>query len=427
MKFTNLSKTEITLMIVTLIIMGCKPHLIVTKEKEITVMQSSPDSPQEMKETRTPLSPVLTNTSAQMNATHLPNITSSSVTVEVESIVSESTASATQIPPTLTPVVVVHGITETLLFDGERGRIYANADVDGQRQVVALSTKDGSLLTVYPFSGRLALDRNHHRLLIDQGPEGIKVLDSIDGGHFGEIKLPITGVPTADPQVDPNSGTAYAFRNNSVFVLEVMSGTIIMSKTISIDLLVCGEAHEKANIGISFYDPLSNTLYLSFINWICTGFVQDTLFEFDASTMSELGSFETASFYQAIPLGGVLYGTSRETRLSIRYHWAYGNGEIRHYESIGGYFTELTGITIDTKRMLLYESINLDTPGEESGRQIWISSIPTRTLLNKINIDELPVKNAHLVGHDSITDNLYFLENGELIIIPTSSILPLDY
>ena len=99
------------------------------------------------------------------------------------------------------PTPRVEEISEPLLVNGEEGRIYASATVDGVPQTAVLATEDGRFLDSYPFAGRLALERNEHRLLIDQGDKGIVVLDSLSGEQLGIIEVPGSGIPPADPQV----------------------------------------------------------------------------------------------------------------------------------------------------------------------------------------------------------------------------------
>ena len=325
-----------------------------------------------------------------------------------------------------TPVPDIRNIVEPLLIDGEAGRIYASANVDGQPKSVLLSATDGSLLAVYPYSGRLALDQNHHLLLVDQGVAGITVVDSASGKGLGKLELPVSAESAADPQVDPKNGYAYIFRKGTVYALDVRAGIVVISKTLSLPFLVCGQAQGNADIKHSFYDSVSSTLYMSLNTWSCNGFFRDTILVYDASTLNELGQFETASVYQAVAFAGSLYGTSQDTRLRIHDYWAHRNNKTWFLEGVGGSVVEMGGIVIDQKRELLYEDVGEHEHAQDPNinKQIRISSTTTRQLLKTVTINDLPVKNARLVGHDAYTDNLYFLEGGKLVIAPTTSILP---
>jgi hypothetical protein len=46
--------------------------------------------------------------------------------------------------------------------------------------------------------------------------------------------------------------------------------------------------------------------------------------------------------------------------------------------------------------------------------------------LATVSYDREPFQDARLVGHDPQTDQLYFLDQGVLYIVPTTSILPVE-
>lgn len=168
------------------------------------------------------------------------------------------------LPIIVQPVPRIENIREPLLIDGVEGRIYAQATVDGVLKTVVLATDDGRFLDSYPFAGRLALDRNHHNLLIDQGDMGVVILDSLSGDQLGVINVPGSGPPPADLQVDPSRGVAFAFRSNTVYILDIEEMMVTDSRMLSVPLEVCDTPQGEAPISRSFFDLISSTIYISF-------------------------------------------------------------------------------------------------------------------------------------------------------------------
>ena len=320
----------------------------------------------------------------------------------------------------------VRNIAEPLIIDGENGRIYAIAEVNGVRQTVVLSTADGRYLYSYPYAGRLALDRHHDKLLIDQGGEGIVLLDSTNGIWLADIDLPHDGDAWADPQVDPNQGIAYAFRENSVYLIDVQKKEIAGSKTLFVQKLVCGEPQGAATIDRSFYDPISNTLYLSFFTHWCTPHAMDTIHIYDAASWTKWGEYQTPSLYQAVAFAANLYGVSYDRGVGTYAYWARSRTETWYGEFGGSNWPTLAGNVVDWSRGLLYEAIWDTGDGEEVEKQIRISATENRQTLATVDYDRPPIQKARLVGHDPHTDQLYFLDQDKIHVVPTSSILPVD-
>lgn len=318
----------------------------------------------------------------------------------------------------------VKNIREPLLIDGEEGRIYATATLNGVPWTVVLGTSDGHYLDSYPYAGRLAVDRNHHWLLIDRGDDGVVIVDSLNGHRLGVIYLPEYGTPPADPQIDADRGVAYVFRNHNVYTLNLEEKTIAGFRTLYVPLLVCGDLQGPAPITRSFYDGISNTLYISFNTWVCTGFLSDTIHIYDAASWYKWGEYSTPSQYQAVPFAANLYGFSQLTRLSMQVYWARSLTQTWYEENDGGNSVTLAGNVVDWSRGLLYEAIWEYKPNGEVDKLIRISLTSNRQLLTTVNYDHPPIQNARLAGHDPHTDQLYFLDEGTLHVLPTTSILP---
>lgn len=330
------------------------------------------------------------------------------------------------LPIIVRPVPRVEDISEPLLIDGVEGRIYARATVDGELKTVVLATDDGRYLDSYPFAGRLALDRNKHTLLVDQGDKGIVVLDSLSGEQLGVINVPGSGTPPADPQVDSSRGIAYAFRSNTVYILDIEEMMATDSRMLSVPLEVCDTPQGEAPITRSFFDLISSTIYISFNTWACTPHLIDTIYIYDAVSWHEWGKYSTPSQYQAVPYAANIYGMSYLSSLSTHAFWAHGLTEAWYEEDGGGDIVALTGSVVDWSRGLLYEASWVSLPGGDIDRRIRISSTSTRVALATISYDVSPFQEARLAGHDPHTDQLYFLDHGLLVVVPTMSILPVD-
>lgn len=338
----------------------------------------------------------------------------------------EAVSGVTYLPLIARMAPTVSDIREPLLIDGEEGRIYARAAVNGALRTVVLATADGRYLYSYPYAGRLALDRSNQRLLIDQGDAGVAVLDSISGNLLGVIELPPSGPPPANPQVDPGRDVAHAFRGNVVYDLDVSSRAIIGSRTLNVPLLVCGDPQGAAPITRSYYDLISGTLYVSFNTWACTGFLSDTIHIYDAATWYKWGEYDTPSHYQASAFAGNLYGVSHLTRLSMHAYWARSRTETWYEENGGGDRVSLAGSVVDWARSLLYEAIWVYQTDGRVDRLIRVSDTSTRLSQATVSYDRAPIQNARLVGHDPHSDQLYFLDGGALYVEPTTSVLPVS-
>lgn len=294
----------------------------------------------------------------------------------------------------------VSGILEPLLIHSERGRIYAQAQVDGVPRTAVLSVADGRLLASYELSGRLALDRAHNRLVVDQGAAGLAILDAETGSLLATVGLPAAESRQAAPQVDSTSGVIYAFRDKSVYVIDGSSGRIERTVEPNIGTIVCGEPGGPAVISESLYDQVHQKLYLTFITYICTPSVGVSIVAFDAATMAELGRQGAEIRYQAVAFGDNLYGTS-VSRLGPISYWAW-NEAGEWFDEGNEYEGNLAGITADWGRQLVYEAV---------GSQVRIIDPGTRQVINRVDVPLL-ASDGRLVGHDPISDNLYFLVGG---------------
>jgi hypothetical protein len=315
----------------------------------------------------------------------------------------------TQTPVSGIEIVQIPGvIAPPLLIDGEKGWMFASVEVAGQDQTLKLATLDGKVLSNMGYAGRLALDRINNHLIVDQGSMGVIILDASTGALMGTVALPSATKASADPQVDPSSGLAYAFRDKTIFVIDTASKSIVKDKTLSVPTDVCGEIREDAPITKSHYDLVSNKLYLGLITYICTPWVNETIIAFSLPEIEEVGRYHTELNYHSVPFLDSLFGTTAG-RLGMNINWAWNGRETWYSETNSG-TVFLKGIVADWARQLLFEV---------QDQQITIfRPLPREVIL----IAELPIlaESVRLVGHDPISDQLYFLVNGQLAILETS-------
>lgn len=308
------------------------------------------------------------------------------------------------------PVKAAMRLAEPLVIDGQAGWIYASGQLDGRWKTVKLSTKDGSLLEAYDHTGKLALDQARGRLFVDQGEAGIAVLDAGTGDLLSVVTLPVVGPAKAQPQADPSSGLLYAFRGNSVYVLDPVSLDVARTATMIVPTSVCGDAGEDAAINASFYDDTSHRLYLAFVTYVCTPWVQQTLVAYDADTLAELGRHKTERTFQALPCSGRLHGTTT-SQLGRSVSWAWDGDEAWHELADDG--RRLGGIVVDRQRRLIYEALD---------EQIWVLNPRSREVISRTD-ETLLSRGARLAAYDSVSDRLYFLLDGRLETRPASAIL----
>ena len=100
-------------------------------------------------------------------------------------------------------------------------------------------------------------------------------------------------------QVDPSSGLAYAFRGNNAHTLDIQQQSVTESRALIVPFIHCGEPSGVASIDGSLYDPISNTLYLSFLSRACTPHFGYTIHSYDPATWHEWAERDTANRYQA--------------------------------------------------------------------------------------------------------------------------------
>jgi photosystem II stability/assembly factor-like uncharacterized protein len=369
----------------------------------------------------TPATPRATVT-AIAGSTDTPTATAAAATPAAEETVSGAVPSPAYPTPAPPPTGgssqetgatgALSAVTEPLLIDGERGRIYASAQFNGRPATVVLSTADGRLLAAYELAGGLALDRTHNRLIVDRGPAGLAILDAGTGAVQATVELPPdTTDSAAGPQVDPATGLIYAFRDRNVYVVDPANGTVVRSVELTVPGLVCGEQRDAVPIIDSEYDLVSQTLYLSFATYACVPWIGASIIAYNPGTMVELGRYETDIRYQMVPFQGSLFGTTA-SRLGQVTSWAWNRDGVWFEEGLGQEAAP-AGIVADWGRQLVYEAL---------GERIRILDPATHAVLAEAPAP-FPAGSGRLAGHDPISDNLIFLTgSGRLYVWPAANL-----
>jgi hypothetical protein len=219
------------------------------------------------------------------------------------------------------------------------------------------------------------------------------------------IQLPGAGPADADPQVDPTSGQAFVFRDKTIFVIDPAAGTVTRAVTVSVPSTV------DTPITRSFYDLVNHKLYVALVTYVSTPWVQFTIVSYDADTLTELGHYKTEANFHAVPFLDSLYGTTA-SRLGRYVSWAWNGSAVWFEEGFSGAIRP-QGIVADWGRQLVYEALH--------GKIRVIKAFP-RAMMGEVESAPL-AGDGHLAGHDPISDQLYFLVNGQLVVQPTADIL----
>jgi hypothetical protein len=306
----------------------------------------------------------------------------------------------------LPPAIVLR---RPVLVDGERGRLYATGQVNGEPGTVILSTVDGRLLSDPVESGELAVDRERDLLIIDNGSTGLSIIVPATGELMAKVNLP----PQEDvprPQLDPATGLIYAFRDHVVLTVDPAAGAVVRTTELDLQSTVCGEPAGPAKIWRSHYDLLSNRLFLVFVTYVCTPWTGATVVAYDMPDLTPIGSFEIDPNYQAEPFQGSLFGTTRP-RMGPNQYWAW-SGREPWYSAPGDDNLALRGLVADWGRGLLYEAV---------GQEIGIVDPASRQTVGHVSLELL--SGGYLAAHDPITDQLYFLVGaGRLYLMSTATL-----
>jgi hypothetical protein len=327
-------------------------------------------------------------------------------------------------PPTAVPTAVAQieiepetvRIVSSLIVDGENGRLYTNAAVDGITRTVSLDAATGDVLTLFDVTGYLALDAARHLLYVDTYPEeSLIVLDTMTGEVRNDIRIPTGERSHAQPQADPTTGNVLLFRDQMLLVADPLSPTWQQTIPFTVTGEVCGEPMEQPpTIQQTWFDAEARLLYLTFVDYVCTPWFSFTVLIYDLNTMGEIARYPGVDYLSGVAVNGRFYAKSR-FRLGKTFQWAWQNGQPwleqidRGDDFIGG----SSGFQVDEGRGWLYEmTVN--------GLQLL--DLETMAVVQTI---PAPVE-GQLVGFDPVTDQLYFVgqEDGRLQSWYVSELFP---
>jgi photosystem II stability/assembly factor-like uncharacterized protein len=331
--------------------------------------------------------------------------------------------------PTPTPTPTLISVSSRLLVDSEGGRLYTTGRVKGLYQTVVLATTDGRLLATYPITGRLALDSAHAWLYVDQGSQGLAVLDSQTGAVQRVISLPTdqgtqTGWPLAEPQVDPATGRVYAFRDNQVYLADPTTGVFTLTLTSDINGYTgcSGRSEDIRPIQWAAYDSSHDLLYIGTETSGCISSVGSysvyTISYYDMPAGIKLGQHESRQMYGAVAFDGSLYTTfSNWDVTGVHAEVMAVRPRQSGFRSTG--WSEGGGsLIIDPGRRWLYNAFWGRLRVFDATSMALVMSLPS-PIERKLNGDE-----PELAGYDPKTDQLYFVAEGQLRLWPASALTP---
>ena len=296
-----------------------------------------------------------------------------------------------------------------LQIDGENGRLYAVAQVNGESKIAIINARDGSLLAAWDNPGQLALDPSRGRLVVDRGAQGVALLDAATGEPQGTVSLPPQDGPPA-PQINSRTGMVYAFRGSTVHMIDPATRVVTRSMELEAPATICDAPSGDAPIYQTAIDPVAGRLYLSFITHSCIPWVTVTIFAFDMELRAEIGRMDIDINSQFLPYGEDLFGSS-VNRLGPTSFWAW-DGSNRRYDESADFQGSLAGMALDRKRKLIYEAV---------GETIRAIDPAKRAVVAQADVSILA--EGKLAGYDPASDNLFFVStSGRLFLLPADNV-----
>lgn len=300
-------------------------------------------------------------------------------------------------------------IQSPLLIDGEDGRLYAAAQVNGESRVAALDTRSGRLLDAWDAAGQLALDATRDRLVLDGGVHGLTTLDPATGEIPPAISLPPQENPPT-PQVDEKTGLIYAFRAATIYVIDPAIRGVIREAPLNVASTVCDTPAGDAPIYRTAINPAAGQLILTFITATCTPWATVMVVVLDAADLTEIGRFNLDINYQLAPFGDSLYGLA-VSRLGPTLYWIW-DADSEWIDQSDSFQGPPRGMAVDVERELVYEAI---------GETIRIVNPRDAAVVNRVTAPLLA--EGSLSGHDPYSDMLYFVSaTGRLYLWPAANL-----
>jgi len=343
-------------------------------------------------------------------ATRSPTHIRPTPTVPVPATPRPTATRAKPSPTETAPAPEVTDLRPPLVVDSEGGRLYLTGMIDGEEQIVALDATSGHAVATYAISGTFAVDGLHGWLYVDQGAEGLAVVNLQTAGVHATVVLPPTDRwKEPAPLTDPARGNVLAFRNNEVLFVDPQEGQIVERMVVDVeaDPNSCGTRGSALPIQDAIYDAQRRVLHLEFMTYVCTPWSGYTLVSYELDTGEELarrrGSGPTA---RATAQDGYLFGSSWY-RMGFGYRWALH--DMQAVAESSNWQGGVIDWILDTNRQRLFET---------AGRYLRV--FDSRTMALQMVVPS--PASGPLLGHDPATDQLYFLDDGRLLRYPAAAI-----
>jgi hypothetical protein len=308
--------------------------------------------------------------------------------------------------PTRTPLAQMGIVPESLwivpplIVDGENGRLYTNAVVNGITHTVSLDAVTGDLLAVFGLSGDLALDAGRNQLYVDKYPYGLTVIDTATNEPLNDIQLPPGKHSHALLQADPAAGQVLLFRDQMLLTAAPLSESWQQTIPFTLEVTTCDEPLEPlAAVQQTWFDEEARLLYLMFFDYVCASSVSYTVIIYDLNTASEVARYPGMDYLSGVAVNGRFYARSW-SQMGKTFRWAWQNGQPwlkqtdRGENADGG----SSGFQVDLGRGWLYEMAANGLQALDMETMAVVQTVPA------------PVE-GQLVGFDPVTDSLYFVGN----------------
>jgi hypothetical protein len=289
-------------------------------------------------------------------------------------------------------------LSDTLLVDSAAGRLYARGLLNQVPKTLVLAAADGRALAAYDAAGLLGLDAAHGWLYVD-GPQGLTILEAATGALHAVVALPAarTSGPSPAPLADTTTGLGLAFRDHVVYVFDPENGSVVRTIPFEVKPLTGGPG--PVEIDAAVLDPARRILYLRFPTVVCTPCIGSTLLSYDLTTGTELARQDDGAFQAMTSFDGYLYAMSYQRMPPMDIGWVWLSG--RPWRRTEGWMPGVAAFVVDPGRMRLYQTVHDD---------LYVFDMPDMTLRMSIARPE----EGLLAGYDPVTDQLYFLADGEL-------------
>jgi photosystem II stability/assembly factor-like uncharacterized protein len=361
-----------------------------------------------------PLTPTPLPTAATATAQPSTTVTATATAAAPQStatVLPTPTSSATPSPtvpaPTLAPLpnsAIITDLRKPVLVDRSMGRLYAAGVYQGREQTIALSSRDVRPLAAYDITGALALDGKNGWLYVDRAAQGFAVLRLDTGMQTALVPLPVTGLSTPPaPLADSVHGLALAFRNATVLFVDPQQGQVVRAWAADVRNAPgsCSTSTGPLPIQDALLDAPHGILYLEFVTYSCVPYTGYTIVAYDLATGAEIGRTSgSGPTGQATVGDGVLYGSSWN-RMGSGNRWSWKPGEAAIDSS--GWRNGFAHLFVDPKRQRVLEA---------AGGDVWVHDARNMRLAM---IGSAPVK-GDLVALDPETDNVFFLQGGQLLV-----------